>query len=194
MFTGLIRELGVLTRLRHGAGTLQLEVDAPRLSRQVAPTDSVAVNGVCLTVTGVRRGRVSFDVIPETRARTALSRLRPGDRVHLEPSLTLADRLNGHIMLGHVDGVGRVVRRLKRPGMLVVTIQADAAVRRWLVPKGPVAVDGVSLTVGPTIRRGRFMVFLIPETLRRTTLGDRRVGDLFNLEADYVAKLIRARG
>lgn len=190
MFTGLIRELGVITRLRNGGGLLRLELSAPRLAARVGVLESVAVNGVCLTVTRAQAGRLEFEMIPETRQRTALARLRRGDQVHLEPSLTLADRLNGHLVLGHVDGVGRVISRRQRPGMLVVTVQADAAVRRWLVPKGPITVDGVSLTVGPGVRGGRFMLFLIPETLKRTTLGERRAGDLVNLEADYLAKLV----
>lgn len=193
MFTGLIRDLGVITRLAAAGGIVRLDVDAPRLAQRLTPSESVAVNGVCLTLTRVARGRLSFDVIDETLRRTALARLSRGDTVHLEPSLTLADRLNGHLVLGHVDGTGRVMARRTRPGMVVLTIQADAAVRRWLVPKGPITVDGVSLTVGPGVRAGRFMLFLIPETLRRTTLGTRRAGDLVSLEADYLAKLVGGR-
>lgn len=191
MFTGLIRDVGVVTRLASGRGLVQLEIEAPRLAERLSASESVAVNGVCLTVTRAARGRLSFELIKETQQRTALARLASGDRVHLEPSLTLADRLNGHLVLGHIDGTGRVLSRRERPGMVVLTIQASAAVRPWLVPKGPITVDGVSLTVGPGVRGGRFLLFLIPETLKRTTLGERRAGELVNLEADYLAKLVK---
>ena len=193
MFTGVIRDLGVVTRVAGANGLLRLEIQAPRLAARVEASESVAVNGVCLTVTRAARGRLTFELVAETQERTALGRLARGHRVHLEPSLTLADRLNGHLVLGHVDGTGTVLSQRQRPGMAVLTIQADAAVRPWLVPKGPITVDGVSLTVGPGIRRGRFMLFLVPETLRRTMLGERQAGDLVNLEADYVAKLVGGR-
>ena len=130
-----------------------------------------------------------LEVIGETQRLTTLGRLRSGSRVILEPSLTLTDRLNGHVLLGHVDGTAAVARRRELARELVLTFRIEAALRRWLVPKGPVAVDGVSLTVGRELTASTFAIHLIPETLRRTTLRRLAAGDRVNVEADYLAKL-----
>ena len=190
MFTGIVREVGTVSRLERARGVVRLTVDAPTIARGVEPMESVCVSGVCLTVVAARRGALVFELIPETQRLTSLAGLRRGSRVNLEPSLSLADRLNGHLVFGHVDDVGRVQRRAERSGEVTLWIQAPAALRSWIVPKGPIAVDGVSLTVGRTVRSGVFPVHLIPETLRRTALGERGPGSPVNLEADYVAKLV----
>ena len=190
MFTGTIREIGVVERVQRREGLVRLAVRGPRTAAKVVAADSVAVSGVCLTAAAVRAGVMTFEVVPETLRLTTLGRLAPGTRVNLEPSLSLADRLGGHLVFGHVDGTGRVVGRQARGGELVLTIQVPAACRGLIVPKGPLAVDGVSLTVGPQVTN-RLTLHLIPETRRRTTLAERRVGEWVNLEADYVAKLIR---
>ena len=191
MFTGIIQEFGVVERVERRDGVVRLVVRAPKTAARVGPMESVSVSGACLTVTDVRNGTLAFEMIPETQAGTALDRLRPGARVHIEPSLSLADRLGGHILLGHVDGVGTIVKRRQRPGELVLDVRVPADVRRYLVPRGAVAVDGVSLTVGKKLGASSFTIHLIPETLRRTTLRDKRPGDRVNVEADYLAKLIR---
>lgn len=190
MFTGIIRELGTVTRIERSKGLVRLTVFAPKTASRLEPLDSIAVNGVCVTAVQVSRGAMTFELIPETQRLTTLGRLRPGARVHVEPALTMSDRLNGHILLGHVDGVGAIVSRRRQPGELVLEIRVPPTLRRFLVPKGPIAVDGVSLTVGQSLRRSTFTIHLIPETLRHTTFESRRHGEAVNLEVDYLAKLI----
>ena len=190
MFTGIIRELGTVTRNERRNGVVRLTVQAPKTAAKIAPLESIAVNGVCLSAVRVERGAMAFEVIPETLRLTALAGLRPGARVHVEPSLTLLDRIGGQLLLGHIDGVGRLIRRTPRSGELALEIQIAPTLRRFLVPKGPIAVDGVSLTMGERLGRSSFTVHLIPETMRQTTLGDRPVGSTVNLELDYLTKLI----
>ena len=190
MFTGIIRELGTVQGVQQAKGLMRLSLFAPKTAAKVARLDSVAVHGVCLTVVDVRAGALLFEVVPETLRLTNLSRLRPDQRVHVEPSLTLADRLGGHLVLGHVDGLGTVVARRERGGELVLGIRFPRAFAPLIIPKGPIAVDGVSLTVGERVTT-RFTLHLIPETRRQTTLAERRVGDTVNLEMDYLAKVAR---
>lgn len=190
MFTGIIQELGTAARVERARGLMRLSVQAPQTASKVRRMESVAVNGACLSVVSLRGGTMIFEAIPETQRLTTLGRLRVGERVHVEPSLTLTDRLNGHVVFGHVDGLGTVVKRRQSAGELVLDIRAPELIRHLIVPKGPITVDGVSLTVGRTVARGVFSVHLIPETLRQTVLRLRCVGDRVNLEADYIAKLI----
>lgn len=190
MFTGIVQELGTVVRVERARSVDRVTVHAPKIADHLETGESVAVNGACLSVVRRRPSQLTFEVIPETRRFTSLKTVTAGSRVNLERSLTLSDRLNGHMVLGHVDGVGRIVRRRQQAGDVVLEIRVNRALRRFLVPKGPVAVDGVSLTVGATLTATTFPVFLIPETLRKTTLQFRRVGDLVNLELDYFAKLI----
>ena len=193
MFTGIIRELGTITGVSRRGGLIRLLVAAPQLAVQVEPLESIAVNGACLSVVAVRPPELTFEIIRETQGLTTLGALRRGGRVNLEPSLTLADRLNGHVVLGHVDGVGTITRRRDADGQRVLDIRVDRRLGAWLVPKGPVALEGVSLTVGGRVTPTAFSVHLIPETLRRTTLQDRGPGDRVNVELDYVAKVLRRR-
>ena len=184
-------EVGTVAALTQAGGVHRLSIQAPRLAPHLAAGESVAVNGVCLSVVQVRRGVLVFEVISETRRVTNLGTLSAGSRVNLEPSLSLSDRLNGHLVLGHVDGVGRIVERRTQAGQVLLRLRMARALRRCVVPKGSLAVDGVSLTAGADGRSSTdCSVFLIPETIQKTTLGSRRVGDLVNLELDYVAKLI----
>jgi riboflavin synthase len=197
MFTGIVQELGTvysLERARRSGKRAddvdRLHVFAPKTAAGLVPGESVAINGACLSVVSVRQGAMTFEIIPETRRLTNLGTLSAGARVNVERSLTLSDRLNGHVVLGHVDGVGRILRCQKKAGEVALGIRVDAGLRRYLVPKAPIAVDGVSLTVGARVASAMFSVFLIPETIHKTTLGLRRVGDLVNIEADYFAKLL----
>lgn len=190
MFTGIIQELGAVARVERANGIMRLSLHAPQTVSRLRRLDSLAVNGVCLSVVRVRQGVIACEVISETQRLTTLGRLRAHDRVHLEPSLTLLDRLNGHFVFGHVDGMGTVVKRRQLSGELVLDIRAPEAIRHLIVPKGPITVDGVSLTVGRAVTRNTFTVHLIPETLRQTVLRLRAVGDRVNLEADYIAKLV----
>ena len=190
MFTGIVRELGTVASITRRNGLVQLAIDAPKTAPKVEPLESVAINGVCLSVVERRGTRLCFDAIPETLRLTSLGALRGGDRVNLEPSLSLTDRIGGQLVFGHVDGMGRIAARRVRGGETILEIAAPSAVARWLVPKGPITVDGVSLTIGERVRGARFTVHLIPETLRQTTLAQRAAGDRVNLELDYFAKLV----
>ena len=191
MFTGIIRELGTVDRVERATGIVRLAVYAPKIAPRLEPMESVAVHGVCLTVVAIRRRMIIVEIIPETRRWTTLGALRSGDRVHLEPSLTLSDRLGGHLLLGHVDGLGTVAKRRRDSGELIVDIRVSPSLRTLIVPKGSVAINGVSLTVGGALGGSTFAVHLIPETLRRTTLEDLEAGDRVNIELDYIAKLVR---
>lgn len=188
MFTGLVREIGRLESVRRSGPRAGIVFSARRAARDLRAGDSVAVSGICLTVTAVAGPRVSADLSAETRRVTTASRWRAGDRLHIEPSLRLGDALGGHFVLGHVDGVGRVARVARSEGGLAVTVSAAPAILGWLLPKGSIAIDGVSLTLdaGP-FDRG-FTVTLIPLTLRETRFADLRAGDLVNLEVDVLAK------
>jgi riboflavin synthase len=189
MFTGLVEALGKVDRLdREGAGRL-LVVAEPTVSAGVAVGDSVAINGACLTVVSHDAYTCSFQVGPETLRRSNLGTLNPGDLVNLERSLRVGDRLGGHFVQGHVDGLGRI-RGIDRQGDWVLTwFGCDAEWTAQMVPKGSVAVDGISLTLVDVTADG-FSVALIPHTLAKTTLGQKTVGDVVNLETDLLAKYV----
>jgi riboflavin synthase len=187
MFTGIVEERGRVRSLEGG----RLVVDCRTVGDDTAVGESVAVNGVCLTVVGAAPGELLFDLAPETLSRTTLSRLRPGDPVNLERPLTLATRLGGHLVQGHVDGVG-TVRTIAGNGQGArLRIALPERLRPYVVEKGSVAVDGVSLTVAAADEEA-FEVALVPHTLEVTTLGDRRPGDEVNLETDVLAKYVEA--
>jgi riboflavin synthase len=195
MFTGLVADLGAVATVDRTAAGARLSVES-RLTSELAEGDSIAVNGVCLTAIGLCGPRFGADVMAETLRRSSLGELEAGDRVNLELALRASDRLGGHVMQGHVDGLGVVVARRDDGFARVVTIAASDDVLRYVVEKGSIAVDGVSLTVARIDAEG-FDVSLIPETLERTTLGEAEVGRRVNLEVDvlgkYVEKLIGAR-
>jgi riboflavin synthase len=186
MFTGLIAELGTVTALDRGGEGATLTVRA-RLADELRGGDSIAVNGVCLTAIASRDGRFEAEAMLETLRRSSLGALAVGDRVNLELPLRADGRLGGHIVQGHVDGVGSVAAVREQGLARVLTIAADPHLARYLVEKGSVAVNGVSLTVSALPEQG-FEVSLIPETVRRTNLGAVAPGDLLNLEVDVLAK------
>lgn len=192
MFTGLVREVGRLESVRMTGGRAGLEVFAPLTAPGLRVGDSLAVNGVCLTVTARVGVRVRADVSAETRRVTTVSTWRAGDHVHIEPALRVGDSLGGHFVLGHVDGVGRVRQIAKVAGGLAVTVSAAPAILVQLLPKGSIAVDGVSLTLdeGPFTRT--FTVTLVPHTLRETRFATLQAGDDVNLEVDVLSKAARA--
>jgi riboflavin synthase len=179
VFTGLIQTTGRVAAA--GGGALRVDADL-----ELSEGDSVAVNGVCLTATEVSQGGFAADVVDETLARTSLGSLEPGNRVNLELPLRASDRLGGHVVQGHVDGLG-TVEALGSDGVLRVSAGQDLL--RYVVEKGSIAVDGVSLTVAEVDDDG-FSVALIPETLERTTLGSLEPGDRVNLEVDVLAKYV----
>jgi riboflavin synthase len=188
VFTGLIREVGTVTSIS-GQDSVRLEVEAPATARGAAVGDSVAIDGVCLTVVAVDGPRLAFDAVPETLARTSLGSLGEGSRLNLEPALRAGDALGGHYVQGHVDGVG-AVRGVEPEGDgRRIWFDAPADILRYVVEKGSIAVQGTSLTVAGLDGDG-FAVALIPHTLAETTLGALEPGDRVNLEADVLAKYV----
>lgn len=185
MFTGIVEEVGRVKSLEQGC----LVIGASRVMDDLKVSDSVSVNGACLTVTGRDAASFSVDVVPETLRRTNLGSLKPGDPVDLERPLALGGRLGGHIVQGHVDATGTVGSITHEGAALLMALQAPASVMRYVVEKGFIAVDGVSLTVVNCDSRS-FTVTVIPYTQANTVLGRRQVGDLVNLEADVLAKYV----
>jgi len=188
MFTGLITDTAAVEQVEPRAGGARL-VLRPRSLRvdDLELGESVACSGTCLTVVSRGEGRVAFDAVPETLARTTIGSWRPGTRVNLERALRLSDRLGGHLVQGHVDAVGRVLDRAPEGQGARLTLSLPAELAPLVAEKGSIAVDGVSLTVARA-GRDRFQVALIPETLSRTTLGEAAPGTAVNLEADVVAR------
>jgi riboflavin synthase alpha subunit len=189
MFTGIVRERGRVVRAEGGANGLRLELEAPETAAVSGIGDSVSIGGVCLTVTAVADGRMTFHAVPETLARSSLGGLAPGGDVNVEPSLRAGEPLGGHYVQGHVDGLGRV-RGLEAEGDGArLTVEAPAELLRYCVQKGSITVEGVSLTIAALDEDG-FEVVLVPHTLGVTTLGALRPGDPVNLEADVLAKYV----
>jgi riboflavin synthase len=188
MFTGIVEELGEVMSVERFADSARLTVQGS--PDDAKPGDSVAVNGVCLTVTSlIGNGEFTADVMLETLNRSGLGALAPSARVNLERSVRVSDRLGGHIVQGHVDATGAVISRSPSEHWDVVRIALPASIARYVVEKGSIAVDGISLTVS-ALGDDWFEVSLIPETLKRTTLGTRQPGDVVNLEADVIAKYV----
>lgn len=189
MFTGLVEEVGTVAGIRRGRCSAVLSIRAERVLEGLRIGDSVAVDGVCLTVIDIARDGFSADAMHETLRRSTLATARPGRCVDLERALKLGDRLDGHIVAGHVDGTGRIAARTRDDNAVWYEIEAPAQVTRYVVEKGSVAIDGVSLTVAELTPAG-FKVSIIPHTLAATALVDRLPGDAVNLEADIVGKYV----
>jgi riboflavin synthase len=189
MFTGIVEELGVVEALEDQGDAVRLTVRGPHVTVDARLGDSIAVNGCCLTVAEKDGETFTADVMRETLDKTSLGALGPGGRVNLERAVTAATRLGGHIVQGHVDGTGSVVRREPSEHWEVVEVSLPAGLSRYLVDKGSITVDGVSLTV-VSAGADSFTVSLIPETLARTTLGHKQPGDPVNLEVDVIAKYV----
>lgn len=189
MFTGLIEEKGRIFRSSAVSGGLRLTVEAPLVSSDVKMGDSVAVNGVCLTAVEISPPLLVFDVVRETAVRSTLGQLRPGSAVNLERPLRVGDRLGGHMVLGHVDGIGTVDDIQKAGTETIFRFETDPAVIQYVVEKGSVAVDGISLTV-VDVGTNWFTVAVIPHTLVSTTLGEASVGSNVNLETDIIGKYV----
>ena len=189
MFTGIVEELGTVVDVVGGAESAQLTLDGPLVTQDATHGASIAVNGVCLTVVEHGAGRFSVDVMAETLARSSLGGLRAGDRVNLERAMAASSRFGGHIVQGHVDGTATIVERTPGDRWEVVRFTLPAPLARYVVEKGSITVDGVSLTVS-ALDDDTFAVSLIPTTLALTTLGHKGVGDVVNLEVDVLAKYV----
>lgn len=190
MFTGLIECEGIITRAEAISGGMRIEVYSPEFGRDMAIGDSIAVDGACLTVVKFIRGAFLADVSAETVDRTTLGGLRQGAKVNLERALRLSDRLGGHLVSGHVDGVGRIELRQPAGKFTVYQFQAPPHVMEFVVEKGSIAVDGISLTVAKVGAQG-FTVAVVPQTESATTLKDKAIGAPVNLEADMLAKYVK---
>jgi len=189
MFTGIIEELGRVQSIKRGAEQFILAITAPSLTPSLEIGDSVAVNGVCLTVTTKTGDNFTVDVMPETVAKTDLNELKPGDMVNLERAMTLSSRLGGHLVSGHVDGVGTIKSKTAHKNALLIKIMVPSAVTRYLIERGSIAVDGISLTV-IDFGENHVSVSIIPHTAKVTTLGFKGSGDRVNLEADLIGKYV----
>lgn len=189
MFTGIIEEVGHVKSLHRGAKSFTLEVEAEKVLEGTLVGDSIATNGVCLTVTSLTGHGFTADVMPETVSRTALGELVSGSPVNLERALSLQTRLGGHIVSGHIDGTGRITDRRQDDTALWLTIECDSKLLRYIIEKGSVTLQGVSLTVARVDARS-FAVSLIPHTQAATTLHQAKVGDLVNIENDIIAKYV----
>jgi riboflavin synthase len=185
VFTGIVREVGRVEAVEERGESVRLVVRAPETASGTAVGDSVSLGGVCLTAVEVADGTVAFDAVPETLRRSTLGHLQEGGGVNVEPALRAGDPLGGHIVQGHVDGVGRI-RRVDDEG---IEVEAPAEVLRYCVEKGSIAVEGVSLTIA-ALGEGSFTIALIPHTREATTLGSVAEGDEVNLEVDVVAKYV----
>jgi riboflavin synthase len=189
LFTGIIEDLGTVHQIKHSNDGAVITIRTALPTARISIGASVAVSGCCLTVVRKSRGQIAMDVSAETLRRTILGELKPGDRVNLERCLTLSKLLGGHLVSGHVDGIGRIVSIESEGDSRLYTFEVGADQSRYLVEKGSAALDGVSLTVFG-IRGNRFKVALIPHTLKMTTLGYKQVGSTLNVESDMLVKYV----
>lgn len=197
MFTGIVEEIGTVKSIKRGAKSFTLCIAAEKVLENTRIGDSIAANGVCLTVTSMGSGCYYADVMPETMRCTNFADLSVGSRLNLERAMAVGDRLGGHIVSGHIDGTGRVTNLERDDNAIWVTIAASPQIMKYIVMKGSIAIDGVSLTVA-YVDSGTFKVSIIPHTQEQTTLTSKKVGDIVNLENDilarYVEKLMQKQG
>lgn len=195
MFTGIIEASGKVVRFTMKGADALLEIEAGFDLSEVSLGDSIAVNGACLTVTSKTAKTFTADVSAESLSKTTLKHLQAGHRVNLEKSLRIGGFLGGHFVLGHVDGIGRILSKTQKSGSIIFAVEANDALSRYIVEKGSVAIDGISLTVNK-LEKGRFYVNIIPHTAAQTTLTDKKESDWVNIETDilgkYVEKLLQS--
>ena len=191
MFTGIIEEMGTLSNIERNRDSMQLEICAKRILEDIHIGDSIAVNGVCLTVTDYTQNKFTADVMPETFMHTSLKTLRKGDRLNLERAMAANGRFGGHFVSGHVDGVGRIINRKERSNALYLDISISKQLHDFLINKGSITVDGTSLTLF-NVENGTITISLIPHTQDKTILKEKKVGDFVNIECDLLAKYIVA--
>lgn len=189
MFTGLIEEIGTIEAVKRGARSAVLVVRGDKIFSNLKVGDSVSTNGVCLTATAINGKTFSADVMNETLSRSGLGKLRSGSHVNLERAMAADGRFGGHMVAGHVDGTGKIIHIRRDDNAIWYTISASAEIMRYIVEKGSVAIDGISLTVAAAGRED-FSVSVIPHTAQETTLAEKKIGDAVNLENDMVGKYI----
>ncbi|MEI7499531.1 MAG: riboflavin synthase [Bacteroidota bacterium] len=189
MFTGIIEETGIIKALEHGARSSRLTIGAGKVLNDLKVGDSINTNGVCLTVTAFMNEYFMADIMPETLRMTNFSSLKTGSKVNLERAIRLIDRLGGHMVSGHIDGTGRICRCWEEDNAVWLSIAADAGILRYIVSKGSIALDGISLTVTSVDTRS-FSVSIIPHTQEVTTILQKKAGDILNIECDIIAKYV----
>lgn len=189
MFTGIVEEIGTLKEIIPSSQSIKLTVQCQKVIQDVKVGDSIAVNGICLTVTKFTSNSFTADVMPETMRKTNLGSLRVGEKVNLERALRLGDRLGGHIVTGHIDGTGKVFDRLEEDNAIWLEITASSDILKYIVQKGSVALDGTSLTIAD-IGDKSFKVSLIPLTAEMTNLKNKKYGDVINIECDIMGKYV----
>ena len=189
MFTGIIEEKGTISKIMKNASQAVLTIKAQKIMEDIHKGDSIAVNGICLTVTAFSKNEFQADVMHETLNRTALKMLKPGSSVNLERAMAAGGRFGGHMVSGHIDGTGKIAEIKEDSLAIWYTIEAPPQILRYIVEKGSIAIDGISLTVAK-VTQTTFSVSTIPHTRSATTLGERRPGDLVNLENDIVGKYV----
>ncbi|MDD2680414.1 MAG: riboflavin synthase [Candidatus Omnitrophica bacterium] len=187
MFTGIVEELGIVKRISHAGNVRLIEINAVKTLAEVKKGDSIAVNGVCLTAVEIKKDYFAFEAMPETLKATGLGNLKVGDKVNLERSLKMGDRISGHFVLGHIDCVGLVRRKNYVSGNLAFEIAVPPEFIRYCLPKDSIAVDGISLTI-QSKKSSTFSVYIIPHTLKNTTLSFKGASAKVNLEFDLLAK------
>ena len=193
LFTGIIQGVGRVENIsknKSGGRAAQLTVDLGRLAHGLKVGDSVSINGACLTVVNLSKNKASFEMINETMKRTALGSLTLGDMVNIERSLKVGDTLDGHFVLGHVDGIGKIIDKVKQKDQTKLWVSIDKKLLKYIVSKGSIAIDGISLTV-VDVNSNKISVALIPHTIAVTTLGIKKKGDLVNIEIDVLGKYAR---
>ena len=191
MFTGIIETAGIVQSLRRNNGGLTLTVKADGIARDTEIGASIAVNGACLTVVSRDAGIFTVEIVPETVQRTTFSRLHIGDRVNLERTLRLSDRIDGHLVQGHVDGVGRIVARETRGNSIWYTLEIPDVLTPYVIEKGSIALDGISLTIA-RLTDSLCAVSIIPHTASITTFGDKKTGDEVNIEVDMIGRYVES--
>lgn len=189
MFTGIIQEIGKLERIENKQNGVRLWITAPKMKEISQMGDSIATNGVCLTISDFSEGGFCADVMPETMRRTAFASLKPGNSLNLEPALRLQDRLGGHMVSGHVDSVGKILAMRPEGNAILVEVSIDESAGKMLIEKGSITMQGISLTIASCTATS-FWVSLVGHTRSETTLGSVRIGDLVNLETDMIGKYI----
>lgn len=189
MFTGIIEEIGTILAIKKGTRSAVLTIKAEKVMKDMHVGDSIAVNGVCLTVISFENGQFDADVMPETLNRSSLGRQKSGGHVNLERAMAVDKRFGGHIVTGHIDGTG-TIREIKRDDNAVwYTINAEDKIMRYIIEKGSIAIDGISLTVAQT-EKNNFKVSIIPHTMQKTVLEEKKKGDIVNLENDCIGKYV----
>ncbi|MGM0369875.1 MAG: riboflavin synthase [Bacillota bacterium] len=190
MFTGIIEELGEVNNIKRGNKAIVLTIKANKVVEDVKLGDSIATNGVCLTVTDFSETEFEVDVMPETMRKSSLGELNVGDQVNLERALKLSDRLGGHLVSGHIDGIGKITDKQRESNAILITITPDPELLKNIIAEGSIAIDGISLTVAE-LNSDSFVVSIIPHTKEVTTLPHKNIGDVVNLETDMIGKYVK---